>query len=516
MSSTTAVKGVTKANTEKYPSQIKYIVGNEACERYSYYGMTSILTVFLTGSLLMQDSVATETYHNFKAACYFTPLIGAFIADKFWGKYKTILMLSVLYCVGHAYLAIFEHTPVGFMTGLALIAIGAGGIKPCVSAHVGDQFKKGQEGMLRRIFELFYFMINFGSLFATLVTPWTYKHYGAAVAFGIPGILMALATFIFWMGRNEFVHVPAQEEAPAGFNAGFWIAIIGFCLVPFTYASMGAMSYYIPSVIMLGVWAYGFFMSKEQNSFPTVLFNLVTKGEEAATKKHGADVVDGTRAVLSIIGVFSMITFFWALFDQHGSTWILQGREMDQNFMGMTILPSQMAGLNPFLVMTLIPIFSYAIYPALNKVMDLTPLKKVTIGMFITGFSFVVVALVQRQLDAGNQLSILWQSAGYIIITAAEVMVSITCLEFAYTQAPRSMKSTVMSMFFLTVFFGNIFAGKVASFGEVIKTHAIETMGMSASKEFIIFMFFAAVMFVAAGIFALIAKNYKMRDYMES
>jgi POT family proton-dependent oligopeptide transporter len=154
---------------DKFPSQIKYIVGNEACERYSYYGMRSILTVFMIQVLLMQEAQATSTYHLFAGACYLFPLLGAFISDRIWGKYKTILYLSLVYCLGHLVLSIWE-TKMGLYAGLALIALGSGGIKPCVSAHVGDQFKANQTHLLKKVYELFYFMINFGSFFSTLIT----------------------------------------------------------------------------------------------------------------------------------------------------------------------------------------------------------------------------------------------------------------------------------------------------------------------------------------------------------
>src|SRR5680860_1628269 len=147
MSQTASAAGVTAADN-KFPSQIKYIVGNEACERYSYYGMRSILTVFMIQVLLMQEAEATSTYHLFAGACYLFPLLGAFISDRFLGKYKTILYLSLVYCSGHAVLAVWE-TKMGLYAGLALIALGSGGIKPCVSAHVGDQFKANQTHLLK-------------------------------------------------------------------------------------------------------------------------------------------------------------------------------------------------------------------------------------------------------------------------------------------------------------------------------------------------------------------------------
>jgi len=198
---------------KNYPSQIKYIVGNEAAERYSFYGMKSILVVFMVQQLVMEKAQAVSTYHLFTAGAYLLPLLGAFLSDRYLGKYKTIISLSLVYCLGHLVLALNE-TEMGLYTGLTLIAFGAGGIKPCVSAHVGDQFKAHQQDKMVKIFSLFYWMINFGSFFATIITPWTYKEYGSQVAFGVPGILMAIATFVFWLGRKQYVHVPPTGKNP--------------------------------------------------------------------------------------------------------------------------------------------------------------------------------------------------------------------------------------------------------------------------------------------------------------
>ena len=101
----TTAGAATSAEAGKFPPQIKFIVGNEACERYSYYGMKSILVVFMIQQLLMQETQATWVYHQFSSLCYLFPLLGAFISDRIWGKYKTILYLSLVYCAGHARLS---------------------------------------------------------------------------------------------------------------------------------------------------------------------------------------------------------------------------------------------------------------------------------------------------------------------------------------------------------------------------------------------------------------------------
>jgi POT family proton-dependent oligopeptide transporter len=461
MSTATSAAAMEEADNT-FPSQIKYIVGNEACERYSYYGMKSILVVFMIQVLLFQESDATATYHLFSALCYLFPVLGAFISDRIWGKYKTILYLSLVYCAGHAVLAIWENK-MGLYAGLGLIALGSGGIKPCVSAHVGDQFKANQQHLLKKVYELFYFMINFGSFFSTIITPWTLKHYGPSIAFGIPGVLMFIATFIFWLGRNEFVHVPPQKGDGHGF---------------------------------MNVVASAFRNQSKRKAGQSFL--------DAGLTDHSQENVDAAKAVIDIAKLFAAISVFWALFDQHGSSWVIQAMNMDLEFMGMQFEASQIAAWNPIMVMGLIPLFSMVVYPGIEKLgFKLTPIRRMTIGMFVAAASFGFVAVLQMGLDSGNKLNVMWQFFPYLIITMAEVMISITGLEFAYTQAPRSMKSTIMSIWLLTVFFGNLITAYVAK----INFFPVGSVGY--------FLFFTVLMAVFALIFAYMGKNYKVKNYME-
>src|SRR6056297_3413354 len=172
----------------RLPGGVPFIVGNEAAERFSFYGMRAILVVFMTQYLVdashndatMTDEKAKSIFHLFVGAAYFTPMLGALIADIFWGKYKTILYISLMYCVGHGCLALMDLGPVTgawdmrpFMySGLFLIALGAGGIKPCVSAHVGDQFGSGNKHLMTQVFNWFYFSINLGAAASQFMTPW--------------------------------------------------------------------------------------------------------------------------------------------------------------------------------------------------------------------------------------------------------------------------------------------------------------------------------------------------------
>ena len=200
---------------DKMPPGIPYIVGNEAAERFSYYGMNGILVIFMTQYLMnahgqadhMGEAEANAWYHTFVSFVYGLPLLGAFLADAVFGKYRVIFWLSIAYCFGHFALAL-NDTRLGLLIGCSLIALGAGGIKPCVSANVGDQFGATNQHLLPKVFSWFYFSINVGSMFSTILIPELLNRVGPQVAFGVPGIAMLIATIVFWFGRKKFVHIP--------------------------------------------------------------------------------------------------------------------------------------------------------------------------------------------------------------------------------------------------------------------------------------------------------------------
>jgi POT family proton-dependent oligopeptide transporter len=394
---------------EGMPPGIPYIIGNEAAERFSFYGMRTILTVFMVNYLWLMggaagerisEAEATSRFHDFVFLVYLTPLFGALLADFLFGKYRIIMWLSVVYCLGHGALALMGlagEAGTWLMVGLWLVAVGSGGIKPCVSAHVGDQFGSRNRHLIPRVFNWFYWSINLGAFASTLLTPWLLEWHGPHLAFGVPGLLMALATLVFWMGRWKFVHIP-----PRGMQ----------------------------------------------------VVREILSGE-------------GLRALLKLCAIYAFVAVFWALFDQSSSSWVLQAENMDLRFLGIDWLPSQVQALNPILILVFIPLFSYVVYPLVDRFYPLTALRKIAIGLFITVLSFALVAVAQERIDAGGTPSISWQLVAYFALTAAEVMVSVVSLEFSYTQAPRSMKSLVMALWLFAVSLGNFVTARINDFIQV-------------------------------------------------
>ena len=449
-------------SSSPYPRAVKYILGNEACERFSFYGMSTILVPYMQQYLGWQRNRAEGVYHDFVAAAYAMTVVGAWLSDRFFGRYRTILWLSYGYVAGHATLAAMDVAPsvrAGLLfLGMSLIVIGQAGIKPNLSAFVGDQFRQEQAGLLDRVYSLFYVAINIGSAVSQMATPWLLAGcaFGAiklcegsavAWAFGVPGILMALALVIYLAGSGLYVKVP-----PAG---------------------------------------------RDPHSFASVLRTSIGRGEDAARKEHGEDAVTGMRSVFRIALVFAPTITFWALYFQYGSSWFNQAERMNRDVFGWHMESAQMEALNAILILIMVPLFAYLVYPALQRAgLRPTLLRRMTAGMFIAVPAFVSAAMIQGWIEAGQTPHIAWQAIQYVIIAVAETLVSVTALEFAYTQAPKRMKGTIMSMYTLSIGGGSFVTSLV-------------TRNVEFASRTNYFLFWAAFMTAGAVLFAIVAALYK-------
>jgi POT family proton-dependent oligopeptide transporter len=205
-------EGAVRERDDRMPRGIPFIVANEFAERFCYYGINAILTIYMTQFLRMGDAEAT-TYHSlFKSGAYFFPLVGAIVSDVFWGKFRTIMTFSLAYATGCSILALVPGTT-GLLLGLFLVAFGTGGIKPCVSTNVGDQFTSKNQHLIERAFSYFYLAINAGSSISIFFCPVLLKSYGPKLAFGMPAAMMFVATAVFWLGRKKFAVVPPAGKA---------------------------------------------------------------------------------------------------------------------------------------------------------------------------------------------------------------------------------------------------------------------------------------------------------------
>ena len=398
-------------DSNKMPRGIPFIIANEFAERFCYYGINAILAIYMTTTLHFGQAQATSWQSIFKAGAYFFPLFGAVVSDVFWGKYRTIITFSVVYVLGCAILALGPATPLNLALGLGFMAFGTGGVKPCVSTNVGDQFTSRNKHLIERAFSYFYLSINLGSSFSIYKCPEWLETYGPKVAFGVPAAMMAFATLVFYLGRRYFAVVP-----PAG-------------------------------------------------------------------KQWLKDIVSpaGLKLIGSLLIVYLFVAMFWSLWDQsNGQTWTLQATSdlMDKRIgFGLVLLPAQIQVVNGLLILIMVPIFTFGIYPLCSRFVTVTPLRKISVGLFLIAASFLIVGWIERRIQSGVSVSVWWQILAYVVLTASEVLVSITALEFSYKQAPLRMKSFIMALFLLSTSVGNLMTAAVNNFMVRELTGATVTSG---------------------------------------
>lgn len=445
----------------------------EACERYAYYGLRAVLGLYLKNSLGYSPDDATAIALYASALAYFTPLLGGYISDSAWGKYKTIIVFGIIYCVGSATLAttsIFELVW-GAYLGLIFIGFGTGGIKPCVSSFGADQFakpelsqnksKKELEDEIGIYFHTFYFAINLGSLGSYIFTPLLRSHVGFFAAFGVPAIFLCIALVVFFSGRNNYLKIPSK----------------GSILLPLVRA----------------LW-YGFRHRKEASQSAEPIHWIETSlGHNGVTKRDVANA----RAFWRVLPLFTLMPAFWMLLDQQSNAWTFQAERMQLN----GLEPEQMNVINPICIVILIPLFEKWLYPALDRCgLNFGVFKRIGCGMILSIIAFLLSALVQHQVDTSepNSVNVFWQIPQFVIISCAEIFISVTGLEFAYTQAPSSLKSLLSAFWLVTVGTGDLLAGALYN-------------GLSGplADQVNRYIFFSGLMFIDFLIFLIVAYTYQ-------
>uniref|UniRef100_A0A8C9R719 Solute carrier family 15 member 2 n=1 Tax=Scleropages formosus TaxID=113540 RepID=A0A8C9R719_SCLFO len=345
-----------------YPVSIAFIIVNEFCERFSYYGMKALLTLYFKNYLHWDKDLSTAIYHAFSSLCYFTPVLGAIIADSWLGKFKTIIYLSIVYVIGHVIKSIGAIPSVGdntvhivlSMAGLVLIALGTGGIKPCVSAFGGDQFEDKHTEERRKFFSIFYMSINAGSVLSTLITPilrGDVKCFGNdcyALAFGVPAVLMMISLVVFIAGSGLY-----KKSPPEG---NILLSVCG--CIGFAVKNRWKRSKHDPKRDHWLNWA---------------------------EEKYPKRLIEEIKMVLRVLVLYIPLPMFWALFDQQGSRWTLQATRMNLNIL-----------LNAFLILVFVPIFDMGVYPLIGLCkINFTPLKKMATGMIFAALAFVAATMVE-------------------------------------------------------------------------------------------------------------------------
>ncbi|KAL3120593.1 hypothetical protein niasHT_007885 [Heterodera trifolii] len=383
---------------KQWPKSTIFIVLNEFCERFSFYGMRTVLTLYFLNALKFSANSATMMFNGSTVLFYSMPIFGSILADGYLGKFRTIFFLSLLYAVGQCVLC-FASTlngtsslhPFLDILGLVIIGVGTGGIKPCVCSFGGDQFEPHQQKMLSVFFSAFYFAINAGAMISTFISPMFRampclgQDSCYPLAFGVPAALMVLATILFMSASFWYIKRPPKE------NIFREVYQVGKNAIVNKWRSKG---------------------SKKRGShwldfyFDSHLCDSDQKCEELRTLKdnpnecHKRRLVSDVRRLLRVLVVYLPAPVFWALYDQQGSRWLIQSVMMDCRLWGNTLLlPDQMLTLNSVLILLFIPMFQVIVYPMVSLLAKITPLRKMVAGGLLAALAFVLSAIVQFQIN---------------------------------------------------------------------------------------------------------------------
>jgi len=339
--------------------------------------MKAILVIYLNLALGFSEGTSVSIYHAFNVFCYFTPILGAMLADGWLGKFRTILYVSVFYALGNVVMTVTaipingEFIVWSPFIGLVIIAIGTGGIKPCVSSFGGDQFSPTQQRQKDSFFSLFYMAINVGSLLSTIITPLIRSNVSCfgmeecyALAFGIPAILMVVAIVLFAIGSRWYTKIPPGESIIIRMFGCIGTALSGKC------------------------------SCKKQPDEKKD--HWLDYAEPKYDKRFIADVKD----VMSVCWLFIPLPVFWALFDQQGSRWTLQAKKLHGDFGGFVMQPDMMQVLNALLVVIMVPILESLVYPCLDKFkIPNRPLQRMSLGMILAATAFLMAGFLQLGID---------------------------------------------------------------------------------------------------------------------
>lgn len=428
-----------------------YILANEFCERLAFYGLSTNLVMYLTRVMGEESGFAAVQVNLFEGTCYLTPLLGAWLADSLWGRYRTILVFSIIYFVGMVMLASSAFLPgltpdpdryptliqnAALYTSLYVIALGTGGIKPNVSAFGADQFDESHPSDRREknsFFNWFYFSINLGSLLAVTVIVWIQENVSWAVGFAVPAVCMAIAVAVFIAGSGRYTHVaPSESPFSRVFNV-IWAAWRARRRMhpandPATdrLLSNGANNDENRLSVSNGSAGRRYavddgphfldaLISQEDHINPSPslawLDAATTARSQGGARRYTRQQVEEVKLVLRMLPVFFCTIIYWTIYVQMGSFFVVQGAHMDRLVtlpagLGTFVIPAaSLSMINTVAIVVLIPMYDKLLVPALRSAgRPMTLLRRIGWGLAVGVVAMAAAAAVEsRRLDLFRQ-----------------------------------------------------------------------------------------------------------------
>jgi POT family proton-dependent oligopeptide transporter len=492
----------------------------ELAERFSFYGSSVVFVNFIqqplpegshtgaggldgqSGALNMGQRASTGLTTFYQFWCYITPLYGAYLADAHWGRYKTICVAVLVALVGHVILIVSAVPGViekkgaigAFIVGLIVTGFGTGLFKANISPLVAEQYKRtklfvkttssGERVIVdpaltvSRVYMYFYLFINIGALIGQISMTYAEKFVGFYMAYTLPTVVFLLCPIVLLIGRKRYIRTP-----PTG-------SVLATALHLFTFAARGKWSLN-PIKTYRNLTAPDFWDAAKpsRQANPPVWMNFDDQW------------VDEVKRGLKACGVFLWFPIYWLTYNQLNNNLTSQAATMTTRGLPNDVL----SNLDPFALIILIPICDAFIYPGLRRLgINFTALKKITAGFFTGGAAMIWAAVVQHYIYKTNPcgyqagecktgvspLNVWIQTGSYVLIAISEILASITGLEYAFTKAPKNMRSLVMAVFlFMSALSSAIGEAFVALSSDPLLVWNYGTMAVIATIAGFIFWF---------------------------
>ncbi|KAH8295232.1 hypothetical protein KR018_008972 [Drosophila ironensis] len=466
----------------RYPRAVFFVLSTKFFEAFAANGMRTVLALYLRDDLNFTESFSTVVLHIFNFFGQFCPIIGAILADSYMGNVRTISGFCFLYAFGWLLLTLTSLPTIGvsmvLMVSIALlfIAVGNGSIRACITSLGALQFKLPEQSVhLSEYFSFYYFVYYFGIFLSKILPPLVRANTQCLdktdcypAVFGTLGSSFLVAWVIFLTGKFWY-----KPEKLAADNILFkFCGCIKTAVVEKWRRSKGPKksSYWLQNAV--GAYDEGF--------------------------------VNDVSRVLRITKLFLPLSVYFALLAQQDSSWTFQATQMNTTFLGVTIQPDQAKAVGPIFLFMLIPLWQYVTAPILKRFFnwELHPLHSVTIGGICSAGAFFCAGAVQERIASSpvQTVNIAWQLPQFLLLMLGELLLSIPGLQFAFTQAPTSMKSVVTAAWFLNNAFGNLIVVVITEIGLL-------------SSQMDEFFFYAVIMVVCMVLFALLAFDYQLHEH---
>lgn len=475
--------------TEGHPKGLMTLFFSEMWERFCYYGMRVLLTLYLVKSLMKGDADAALIYGAYTGLVYAAPILGGQMADKYLGYRNAVLLGAILMAIGE--FLILGGTEHFLMIGMGALIVGNGYFKANISTIVGKLYKDNDP---RRDsgFTIFYIGINIGALLATTVVAFVGETYGFKYGFGLAGFGMLMGLIIFWTGRHNYEAAPGLGFTEEGIkkvigplNKAHIVSILSLLLIPVAYYLIQNNSWL--DYLLLGLFIF-------------ISFSLIKAGNTADKLENVSIWRDRMIALL----IFMVINItFWACFEQAGTSLTLfADRNVDRSILGWEMPASMTQFFNPFFIIVFGSIFSVMWVKLAEKGRNPSIPMKFALGIFQLALGFLVTNVGLQFVNESFQVPLLTLLFLYLLHTTGELFLSPIGLSMVTKLSPKNIAGTAMGAWFLSFAIANYLGGKIASLTGGHAGEAALTASEGLDKYTSVF---ATIGFVLIGIAILIA-----------